>query len=260
MSEIKSTKDYGIFRKKEPNREIDRPNLKRLINSIKAQNLLEYRPIIVDKSFYVIDGQHRLEAAKSLNVPIFYQINKEATDEDIILLNTTQKKWELSDYVNFYASKGYENYINFVSLAREKDLSIAELIRVTSTQTWTIKCGKMAYLTNEELQKLNDKMKKTENYLSTMRKYILSDTKFLDGVRFRRAIYMVIKNEDIDWDLFMSKSITKSDALKMCPTAEAYYSLLLDIYNWKNRNKVYQHIQPEPKSHLEDIPDQLSMA
>ena len=34
---------------------------------------------------YVIDGQHRLEAAKNLGVAIYYQINKNSKDEDIVL-------------------------------------------------------------------------------------------------------------------------------------------------------------------------------
>lgn len=71
---MKETKDYNIFKKHPNNREIFHANLEKIKRSIQIKNLLEYRPIIVDKKMQVIDGQHRLEAARQLGVPIYYQM------------------------------------------------------------------------------------------------------------------------------------------------------------------------------------------
>ena len=107
---ILETSDYSIFQKHSSNRNIDKSNLNKIINSIKARNLLYLRPIIVNKNFEIIDGQHRLEAAKYLELPVFYQIQPEAVDEDIILLNDNMKRWTIDDYLNYYLSKGNIEY------------------------------------------------------------------------------------------------------------------------------------------------------
>ena len=48
--------------------------IKNLMQSISYRNLLAWRPIIVTKNFLVIDGLHRLEAAKRLGVEIYYEV------------------------------------------------------------------------------------------------------------------------------------------------------------------------------------------
>lgn len=89
---VQSTNDYTMFQKCKSNRELDPGNIKRIKSSILAKNLLHLRPILVSKNFEIIDGQHRLEAARLLKVPIFYQIHEESDFEDVILLNANQKR------------------------------------------------------------------------------------------------------------------------------------------------------------------------
>ncbi len=87
---IKKTKNYEMFTFREDNREkIDQSHVQRLVFSIEKRNLLELRPIIVNEKFEVIDGQHRLMAAKFLDVEIFYQQEKKLDAKDIITMNIT---------------------------------------------------------------------------------------------------------------------------------------------------------------------------
>lgn len=264
MSDMRSTKDYNIFRKKEANRALLPVNLKRLVSSIRAQNLLKYRPIIVDKNYFVIDGQHRLEAAKILGVEIFYQIHKEATDEDMVLLNNSQAKWELADYVNYYLHKGHPEYLKYKEFADKIGLSIVHMIKrvvfIGGKQYQDVKSGKLKFLDPDQMMRFEDSQNKYEEFLKHIKKYILGDNKFIDSGRFEKAIRMIIKNEEIDWKIFLNKTMIKSDAIKLCPTAESYYHLLLDIYNWKNREKVHRSVpSTQDPQKLQDNPDQFSM-
>lgn len=265
MSEIRSTKDYEMFNKNEANRPIDSANLKKLINSIKSQNMLEYRPIVVDNNMKVIDGQHRLEAAKALGCQVYYQVNRESSDHDMILLNTTQKKWILDDYVNYYIKKGYPEYIKYQEYCRKKGVDIMHLIRgdYAGGGNWTntIRSGKLKFFTSDELQLFEEKDRKYKEFIIHIKKHILSHSPYIDSLRFERAVKMVVKNEDIDWETFVKKCTIKSDALKICPTSESYYFLFLDIYNWKNHKKVYPSVKKtEHKEPEYDSPEQLSMA
>ena len=84
---IQKTKDYEMFKFRDDNRPLSQPHLKALIDSIKSKNLLEMRPIQVNAQFEVIDGQHRIAAAKALGVDIYYQVEESLNPEDIIRLN-----------------------------------------------------------------------------------------------------------------------------------------------------------------------------
>ncbi len=125
---IKSTEDYSVFKKNSSNRDIDQVNLKKIVNSIKIKNLLELRPLVVNSNMEIIDGQHRLEAAKILSLAVYYTVRKEIENSDIILLNSAQKPWILSDYIQFYAKEGKKNYQKIVDVSKKYNTSINDVL------------------------------------------------------------------------------------------------------------------------------------
>ena len=107
---IQKTKDYSKFKRFSSNRRIIRSHLKNLIVSISQQNLLPENPIIVNEKMEIVDGQHRLEAAKMLKIDIYYIVKSGASTEDVRLLNQALKPWFMSDYVRLYEVSGNKNY------------------------------------------------------------------------------------------------------------------------------------------------------
>ena len=71
---VEETTDYKQFKKVKGNRGYAQRHLKNLVSSIAQNNLLQYSPIIVNDKMEVIDGQHRLAAAQSLGLPIYYVV------------------------------------------------------------------------------------------------------------------------------------------------------------------------------------------
>ncbi len=109
MSTIHSSINYSQFKHFKGNREV---STSRLLKSIKKKNMLDSHPIIVVKDpdgpkmrdqFKVIDGQTRLECAKTLKVPIYYIIANDLEEKEIPLCQV-QRPWELKNYLNFYHS------------------------------------------------------------------------------------------------------------------------------------------------------------
>ncbi|MEK6878376.1 MAG: ParB/Srx family N-terminal domain-containing protein, partial [Nanoarchaeota archaeon] len=72
---IEKTTDYKMFKKLKGNRNIYKPHLNGLIQSIQEENLLQYNPITINSDMEIVDGQHRLEAAKILKLDIYYLVN-----------------------------------------------------------------------------------------------------------------------------------------------------------------------------------------
>ncbi len=119
---INKTRDYSIFKKHEANRKLDDLALKKLENSIKFKNMLNIRPIIVNNKMEIIDGQHRLEIAKRLSLDIFYTIDNNSDDNDIILLNNNQTRWTQKDYLNYYVNKNSKEYIKMNDFMRSLNI------------------------------------------------------------------------------------------------------------------------------------------
>lgn len=77
-------------------------------------------PIIVNESFVVIDGQHRLAASREVGVPVKYIVIPGLDENDIVRMNTVQKPWSMRNYIEAYANQGNEEYIKLVNLINEK--------------------------------------------------------------------------------------------------------------------------------------------
>lgn len=108
---IRETDEYEKFRKLLGNREVTPSRLSAIKESILRIGY-QPSPILVNERFEVIDGQGRLAACGSLNIPVLYIIKKGLTIDDCISMNIKMKNWTDLDYIKCWADRGNENYIN----------------------------------------------------------------------------------------------------------------------------------------------------
>jgi len=102
MLKIHSTTNYEQFHFFKGNRLATLESVpKALLESIQQKNMLESHPILVDRDFYVVDGQNRLRAAEKLGLPIFYVIDEKIEEQDIPLCQI-QKNWTIANYLGYY--------------------------------------------------------------------------------------------------------------------------------------------------------------
>lgn len=136
IPEYRTTSNYNQFKNFDGNRATDQNHIDELIRSIKNSNKLHLHPIIVDQNKNIIDGQHRLAAARELKLPIYYIVDVDAEKSDIPILNTNRRNWLLTDYISFYQESGLEDYI-FIQNIREKH---KKTIKTFSTLYEAITC------------------------------------------------------------------------------------------------------------------------
>lgn len=108
---IEKTTNYDKFRTIKGNRELNRTYLNKLTRSVEENNLLEANPIIVNERFQVLDGQHRLEVARRLEIPIFYVIVPTGSIKEIQMLNSNVRGWTMLNFLDSYIDRGNENYM-----------------------------------------------------------------------------------------------------------------------------------------------------
>lgn len=101
---IHATTNYDLFRFHEQNRKAgSNRQLPKLIDEL---DLTPYVPIVVDEDFYIVDGQNRFMACKTLGKPVYYVIlpREYDTNSSIITLNKAQQAWRQDEFLHFWAS------------------------------------------------------------------------------------------------------------------------------------------------------------
>lgn len=122
------TMNYEIFKTLTGNRDIDLPNVRSLVKSIRENGYIG-TPILVSQNFEVLDGQHRLEALKQLGLPVPYEI-REMDLSQVQALNSASRKWSQIDYIRSYASMGFEEYILLLNYVDKLGIANSYLICV----------------------------------------------------------------------------------------------------------------------------------
>lgn len=109
--EILYTTDYDKFKLLPDNRPISRKHVQSLVTSFQDNpELIRLRPILVNDKMEIVDGQHRLEAMKFLNIPVPYQMVPKITIATAQLMNALQRSWRLIDFIHSYAGSGRPEY------------------------------------------------------------------------------------------------------------------------------------------------------
>lgn len=120
MSQVLSTKDYNQFQLIGSNRGVNRRHVNELKESMKQfPDLFPSFPVTVNENMFVIDGQHRLAAAKELGATVYYTVAEDTNLDTVRVVNTTQKRWTLMDYAQSYANEGREDYKTFMQAVRK---------------------------------------------------------------------------------------------------------------------------------------------
>jgi len=112
------TKDYEQFKILVGNRNVDRNRVKKIRESIKSVGYIS-NPIIVNERMEIIDGQGRLEALKSLDMPVEFIVQPGLSVKECIAMNINHTNWKHTDYIKSYADTGNENYVRLNDLIQK---------------------------------------------------------------------------------------------------------------------------------------------
>jgi len=230
--EIHSTKDYSMFKIADYNREINGGHVRTLEKAITLKNLLSNNPIKVSKDFVVLDGQHRLMAAKALELPIFYEIHEELDDESVIFLNIS-RKWGHQDFLNYYCKKGYPEYIKLRDFCKKQEIHLKIALNVMGgsghSGFYQFRIGN--YVFEEEAFGLHIPMLwDTIHYLRA--KLGRRDTQYLTSLKFWKALLILVTHAEFSerrWKKNREKFV--SDFTQKVHTID-YVNLFFTVYNY----------------------------
>lgn len=240
MTETIKTKEYNIFKKNHLNRDLDESNVKRIERSLKISNLLELRPIVVNDRMEIIDGQHRLEAAKRLHLDVWYTIARDLEGPEMVLLNTNQQRWLLADYLNYYCKQGMPDYLKVREFLKNTDMSLSTIVRTCSMGTQSrqtaFQSGKLSF-SDEKAERLRILYEEAFDILQMIE--VKGDKATTPkGTNFNNALMSFLALKGVISSIFKQKILFRMDSLRPCTSRASYVRLFQSIYNWKNSEPV----------------------
>jgi hypothetical protein len=171
------TTDYSMFNLLNFNRKVDSAHVKRLVESMKVHGFKGVVQIIKTKfidgvvRYYVVDGQHRIAAAKQLNLSVRFELTelqtRVETADFIAELNTSMKSWGTANFLTVWADLDIEEYVKLGRIQKETGFQITPLLEAylfTSCQVLYRK-GKMKFTNEIESDKIVKQMVDLNQYL-----------------------------------------------------------------------------------------------
>lgn len=241
---IKKTDDYTIFKKHSGNRGIIPYNVKKLVSSISMKNLLHLKPIVVNKDMEVLDGQHRLEAAKDLGIPVYYEIHSDYEPQDIALMNV-QDQWKKEDFLRFYVSQGLSNYIELEKVMKKYNITFSLALQIfgdkedyDSKHKTDFRKGTFKFPTGDDLQEsldILDKITKTVDYIYPKMR---GNTTYIKTARFASGLRAFLAIKAVDFDIFLRKLEIRLDLIRPCANTVSFINMFKSIYNWRNKSPI----------------------
>lgn len=232
-TQIYSTTDYSGFKFIQGNRDIIKGHLVRLTAAIAKKNLLPHFPILVNKDFEIIDGQHRFLVAKRNNLEIFYTMSDDAGLIEAQIVNTTQRAWTLTDFIQSFINQGQPEYVRLDNFMIETGFSVSMVINILTKAKHGRDMTRMR-------KAIKDGTFEPKNW-----DYALDYVKKLEEVRPYYVLKVIERQREflfalnimfglVDWEKFLEKLAQAKPRLELQLNLKGYLRQLEDIYNYKN--------------------------
>lgn len=241
IGKIYETKNYDMFKYRDDNRDV-KDEKGKLIRPHHVEHLMETiskigqrQPISVDSENYVIDGQHRIEACRQLNIPITYIIDNRKTSTNDLIEIQIKEEWTLKERAISFSIDD-DNY-QWYNIFAKKYPEFSHTLKV-----------QMLTNTPDRNQKLEDdfrvgkfKVKSYNKAIETaemVRKFAV----YYPGYKkrgFVSAILHIKEHKDFDLGRMLRKMPILCKQLMDFSKTKEYIQTLEDMYNWKETKKVY---------------------
>ena len=249
VNKVYQTSNLSIFKNIDGNRVPNLQHIKRLTNSIRV-NGMKCNPILVNESMEVIDGQHRLMAAKEAKSFVYYIIVKGYSLSEVHTLNLNQKNWSKKDFMDGYANMGIESYIKLKEFVlKNTDFTFSDCISMcsnlsssasfTSSQKYradrvNVSTIKEVFEEGSWIGRNFDLAQVWANKIRMVKPYYAGYNKTV----FVGSILALFNNDKFDFNEFLHKLKVQPVTMKDCADRQECKKLIEDIYNYKSRNKI----------------------
>lgn len=248
MKTLNQTKDYHIFKLREDNRQLVPLHVRRLKMLIEQKNDLHLFPIIVNSNMEIVDGQHRFTAAQELSLPIYYVIDDEYDPFKMIQFNTTQNRWTLEDYLNYWARNGVEDYLKLEDFKKEMGLTLTVVLLWITSSTGSMhpvfKAGNFKFnLTQKSL----DAIVTGKEIMEYLRMRNFTPISIYKQAAFHKALKTFFTLPFVDHSRFLNRLVNSPIDIKYYSHHQDYLETFVNIYNFNMKTDRLQTLRDGPR-------------
>lgn len=206
----------------------------------------------------IIDGQHRLAAAKMLGVPIYYCVNEDAEDEDIVLLNENQNIWKKEEYLHFFSKKNVPAYRQLDEFLEKNKITlrIFLMIRTNNSKNFakSFRTGQMKPIQREEYDNILAIYHQIHELIEFLKERRSDSWKVFNSSYFFQSLAMFLPRQDVDYQELKDKLEIKIDAIGPRSGVGGYYQMLVQIYNFRKRDAIPYEEEGEKNDLFDKMP------
>jgi ParB-like nuclease domain len=245
LTDVLVTKDYHLFGYIKGNREVDPTNKNNIIESLQTKQILESAIIVGldkksgdNKPFKIIEGQHRFEACKELQLPLSFIIREDFDIESmekslsiVELLNTASKTWDISNFMYSKAIKGFKPYLLYRELYEKYDFEHEILLYVINKREDRKMYIRFRTFKEGNLQFDEDDYNYAVSKLEILQRILPKIEE--NGKRYYlKALIDIMNTPDIDNERLLDRFMNSKVNIPLSKTVEKCYDVIVkDIYN-----------------------------
>lgn len=239
---IFQSKDYNEFAFFEGNRVVDPKRVKQLMESIQTHGLIN--PIVVTQNKEIIDGQHRFESLKNLELPVIYHIHHVDRDKLLELvrnINSVQKNWSNHDIAVAYSmhspnKQSYLRYLDMESLGINH-ASIIEASGYLANNSETVFRNNYHKFKNGNLDISQVVADKVKGFVTLLAKSPI-ERKIWNKAHFIRAVLHINRTTDFKFSRFFTNYQNNPYKWKNASTYEEHKRSIAFLYNYQNKKPI----------------------
>lgn len=230
---IYRTTNHDFFVNDYANRPLIESKVVSMVAAIEKKNLLHLFPLVVGRDSVVIDGQHRLEAARRLNLPVYYVVSDDMAIEDAAAINQNVTRWRGQDWLHHWIVRGNQDYLALREFWQEFSfLTLAECLALTGGSGNNANSHQALAAGNFSPRRLRHGYVVGQMCLD-FAKYVA----FWHETMFVRALSVLANNPRYDHTRMMAKMEYLSARLQRSSTVDEYLTRLDEIYNYRTATK-----------------------
>lgn len=233
---LETSKNYAAFLPNDEQRDIRPTHVSHLAERMGEYGFLPSKPVQCFKKgtkFVLIDGHHRLAAARQLGIPFFYVVEPESNTKTMAAVNATVKTWVLADYVRMYALRGNGDY---QKLTRYAESGIPVMMAASMLHGHAAASGNV----NEMVKEGTFKIRETANInrIYGMIQKFGAANPVVRHRAFIGALSDCLLTSEFDFERFERRFEENPAMIQKASNKDLQLLQLEELYNFRSRDKV----------------------
>lgn len=229
---VNVTKNYRLFERSADNRQTKLKGRGKLIASLKTYSWLHSMPLSAyrngDKKLIVKDGQHRLDIAAELGIPVPWV--EEPIDFDISVVNSTAKIWQPIDHAEKWAAAGKREYQEGIEFAQRYKIAVGLSFALLSG---TFHYSNVIDSFTRGTYKIKDR--DWANRVAGIYSQMVALSPSLRRATFLQACAAVCRVPEFKEKRLLTCANRCRDKLASYSTRDAYLAMLEEVYNYGHK-------------------------